>query len=178
MALPSTILQRGTRAAQPAIADVLIGTVYCVTDESNILEQSDGAAWQDYSPAATVAGVSTRTLQATFDGGGAVLVAGTKAYVLDVPFTGTIVRATIAADVSGSCVVDIWKDSYANYPPTIADTITASAKPTLSSVIKNQDATLTGWTTTVTTGDCLIFNIDSATTVTKVMVVLRVTVTG
>ena len=32
---------------------------------------------------------------------------------------------------SGSIVIDVWKDTYANFPPIVADTITASAKPTL-----------------------------------------------
>jgi hypothetical protein len=71
-------------------------------------------------------------------------------------------------------VVDIWKDTYTNYPPTVADTITASAKPTLASATKSQDTTLTGWTTTFAAGDTLRFIVDSATTVTRVTLALRV----
>lgn len=56
MALPSAILQRDTRANQPAATAVAAGVVYCVTDEDNILEQSDGSAWQPYSPTGGVAG--------------------------------------------------------------------------------------------------------------------------
>jgi hypothetical protein len=81
----------------------------------------------------------------------------------------------LLADQSGSIVVDIWKDSYANFPPTDADSITASAVPTLSTADKSQDATLTGWTTSVSAGDTLRFNVDSATTVTRVSVLLKVT---
>ena len=47
-------------------------------------------------------------------------------------------------------------------PPTVADTITASAKPTLSSATKSEDTTLTGWTTAVTAGDVFGFMVDSA----------------
>lgn len=43
--------RRGTRAAQPAAADVLPGTLYFVTDEL-ITERSTGAAWQSYSSSA------------------------------------------------------------------------------------------------------------------------------
>jgi hypothetical protein len=72
-------------------------------------------------------------------------------------------------------VVDIWKDTYANFPPLDADSITASAPPTLSSAQKAQDSTLTGWTTSVAAGDILAYNVDSATTVTRVLVSLKCT---
>jgi hypothetical protein len=48
MALPSAILQRGTRAAQPAATSVAVGVLYCVEDENFIVEQSDGATWEEY----------------------------------------------------------------------------------------------------------------------------------
>jgi hypothetical protein len=108
-----------------------------------------------------------------FDGQGSALVVGSKVY-LEVPFGMTITGWTILAEVSGSVVIDIWKDTYANFPPVVGDSIAGSEKPTLSSAQKNQDLTLTTWTTTtVNAGDTLIFNVDSATTVTKVTVVLR-----
>lgn len=45
MGLPSSILQAGTRAAQPAAITANTGQMYRVTDEGDILEQSTGAAW-------------------------------------------------------------------------------------------------------------------------------------
>jgi hypothetical protein len=39
----------GTRSAQPSAADVLIGTLYCVTDEGNKIERSNGTTWDAYS---------------------------------------------------------------------------------------------------------------------------------
>ena len=92
------------------------------------------------------------------------------------PFSGTITAATLLADVSGSIVVDIWKDTYANYPPVVGDSITASAKPTLSAAIKSRDTTLTSWTTAIAAGDVLGFSVTSATTVTKVTLSLTVSV--
>lgn len=108
------------------------------------------------------------------DGGGAAITTGVKGDI-EVPFNCTIERVTLLADQSGSIVIDIWKDTYANFAPTVADTITASAKPTLSSAAKSQDATLTGWTKTVTAGDILRFNVDSVSTVQRVLVSLKVT---
>jgi len=95
-----------------------------------------------------------------FDAGIFLLAAG-KQQDMIVPFTGTITSWTILADVTGSAVVDIWMDTYANFAPTVADSITAAAKPTLSNAIKATSSTLTGWTTAVSAGDVLRFNLDS-----------------
>lgn len=115
-----------------------------------------------------------RVLTGILDGGGSVITTGAKKAYIPVPLDCTITKVQLLADQAGSIVVDIWKDTYANFPPTVADTITASAKPTLSSAIKSQDTTLTGWTTALTAGDILELNVDSATTVTKVYVLIFV----
>ena len=110
------------------------------------------------------------------DGAGATITTGTKGYI-QVPTACTITKATVlsidAAASNGSIVFDVWKDTYTNYPPTVADTITASAKPTLSSANKSQDSTLTGWTTSVAAGDILGFNVDSVSTLTRVILQLE-----
>lgn len=114
------------------------------------------------------------------DGGGSVITTGVKGFV-EVPFACTITAVTLlstdAAVTSGSIVVDIWKDTYANYPPVVGDSITASAKPTLSSATKSRDTTLTGWTTSLAAGDVLGFKVDSVSTVLKVLVSLTVQAT-
>lgn len=112
----------------------------------------------------------------TIDGGGSAITTGLKGD-LTVPFACTINSATMMADQSGSIVVDVWKDTYANYPPTVADTITASAKPTISSATKSQDNTLTGWTTSVSAGDTIRFNVDSVTTITRATLSIKCTKT-
>lgn len=126
----------------------------------------------------TITDIPNKILAITIiiDGGGSVITTGVKCDV-EVPFDCTINRATLLADQSGSMVIDIWKDTYANYPPIGTDSITASAKPTLSSATKSQDSTLTGWTTSVSAGDVLRFNVDSASTITRVTLSLKVTKT-
>jgi hypothetical protein len=114
------------------------------------------------------------SIEFVIDGGGSAITTGVKGD-LQIPFACTITEATLLADQTGSIVVDIWKDTYANYPPTAADSITASAKPTLSSAVKYQDTTLTGWTTSISAGDILRINVDSATTVQRVTLALKVT---
>lgn len=101
------------------------------------------------------------------DGGGSAITTGIKGDI-EIPADCTIESVRLLADQSGSIVVDIWKDTYANFPPTDADTITASAVPTISTATKSEDTTLTGWTTSLSKGDILRFNVDSAATVTRV----------
>lgn len=128
------------------------------------------------SRAAATPGVSWETqygnVNFIISGAGSAITTGIKGYIR-FPYACTIVEVTLLADVSGSVVIDIWKDTYANYPPTVADTITASAKPTISSAIKSQDATLTGWTKAIAAGDILAFNVDSASTITSLTVEVK-----
>jgi len=114
------------------------------------------------------------TITFVIDGGGSAITTGEKGH-LEIPFACTITQVTMLADQSGSIVVDIWKDSYANFPPTDADSITASAPPTISSAQKSQDSTLTGWTTAINAGDILAFNVDSCSTIERVTISLKVT---
>jgi hypothetical protein len=107
------------------------------------------------------------------DGGGSAIATGIKGELM-IPFDCAIASATLLADQSGSAVLDIWKNAYANYPPTSADSIAASAKPALSGAAKSQDATLSGWSTSISAGDILRFNIESAATVTRLTLILKV----
>ena len=105
------------------------------------------------------------------DGGGAEIATGEKGHIR-MPFDGEILSASLLADQSGSIVVDIWKDTLANFPPTNADSITASAPPTLSTDTDSEDTTLTGWTKTFAEGDVLAFNVDSVTDIERVTLTL------
>lgn len=107
------------------------------------------------------------SIEVVFDGGGAALTTGVKGDI-EVPFPATILAVRLVADQAGDVVIDIWKDTYANFPPVNGDSITASAPPTLSGAAKSEDATLTGWTTSLAKGDWLRFNVDSAATLTRV----------
>jgi hypothetical protein len=99
--------------------------------------------------------------------GASVPATGLKGYVR-CHCSGTIQSVTLAADVSGSCVVDVKKSTFANFPTTAS--ICASAKPTLATAQKMEDVTLTGWTKTITAGDMLEFNLDSVATCQLIMI--------
>ena len=93
---------------------------------------------------------------------------------LPVPFDCEVWRWRVVADQSGSIVVDIWQDTYANFPPTVADTITGTDKPTLSLVDDNESTALTGWTRELVKGRMLAYNLDSVATVQRATVTLYV----
>ena len=112
----------------------------------------------------------------TIDGGGATPTTGQKGFIY-VPYACTINSVTMLADQSGSAVIDIWKVAYASFPPSVGNTITASALPTLSSQQNSQDTTLTGWTKSISAGDVLAFNVNSASTLTRINLTLKVTKT-
>lgn len=107
------------------------------------------------------------------DGGGEAIAAGIKGDI-QIDTALTITGVSLLADQSTSTVIDIWKDTYANFPPTDADSITASAQPTLSSATKSEDTTLTGWTTSVAAGDILRINVDSNSVGTRITLKLKV----
>lgn len=111
--------------------------------------------------------------QAVIDGGGATITTGVKGDIGPFPFDCEIEEWTLLADQSGSIVVDLWKDSYPNYPPVIGDVITASAKPTITTAVKGQSSTLTGWTTTIAAGETLRLNVNSVTSIQRVTLALK-----
>ena len=121
------------------------------------------------------AGTVTIAIEHTISNGGSVLDTGITGGTR-VPFACTIKGWCIICDQSGSVVFDIWKKAFvAGSPPTVAGTITASAKPTVSSAKSAASTTLTGWTTAIAENDELRFNIDSASTVTWATLILTCT---
>lgn len=170
--IPASLVAGDLLAANgsAALARVPVGTA------GQVLTVTAGApAWA--TPAAGGSS-STRAIGLTIDGAGSAITTGVKGFVR-VPYSGTITRSTLlstdAAATPCSIVLDVWKDVYASYPPTVADTITASAKPTLASANKATDATLTGWAATVTAGDIVGWKVDSVTGCTRVVHTLEVT---
>jgi len=151
----------------------VLAVAAAITHESTHV--SGGSDEIDSALALTAIPTSVKTASLTFiiDGGGSAITTGEKGH-LEIPFACTISRATMMADQAGSIVVDIWKDTYANFPPTDADSITAAAPPTIAAAQKSQDATLTDWTTAIAAGDILAFNVDSAATITRVTISLKV----
>lgn len=167
-----TSVQGRTVTLADAGADALLGW-----DDSASAYQNLSAA--DARTALELANVKTRQMEFIIGDGTNVITTGEKKSArVQIPVGGTITEWTLLSldDTSGSIALDIWKDTYANYPPTVADTITASAKPSITTATKNTSSTLTGWTTSITAGDILSVNVDSVTSLKVVKLIVKYTV--
>jgi hypothetical protein len=107
----------------------------------------------------------TKSPEFTVDNGTSAIATGVKV-CWTVPYACTITGVRLRAPrESGSIVFDLWY--HATAIPTVTNTITASAKPTLTSAQIYDNATLTGWGKTMVAGGNLILNVDSCTTITN-----------
>lgn len=107
------------------------------------------------------------------------ILVNTKGY-LQLPFSGTITEWSVFevsdTPIAGSIVIDVWNDTTGNYPPTVADSIAGSEKPTLVSQTNANDINLSTWTTNITSGDVIGFNVDSVTDCKNVCLQIKVNV--
>jgi hypothetical protein len=114
------------------------------------------------------------TLNFVIDGGGSAITTGVKG---DIYFEAayTISAWTLLADASGAIKIDLWMDTYANYPPTDADSITNGHEPEIAaSGVKAQDTDIADWTdVTIAAGQSIRVNVDSAATITRCTLALK-----
>ncbi len=113
----------------------------------------------------------TSTFGVTIDGMGSVITVGQKGY-FQVPYAGTITGWSLLSDQSGTCVVDIWKLN--NAIPTSGNSITASAKPTLTSAQLSASTAVGTWTSAIAANDVFGYNVNSATGMTRVSLVVDI----
>jgi len=104
-------------------------------------------------------------IEICFDGGGATLTVDKKVDIV-AKCAMTITGWTLLADQSGSVAIGVWKDTYANFPPVIADVLVT---PAITTAVKAQASSLN---LAVAAGDILRFNINSATTIQRVTLAL------
>lgn len=135
-------------------------TTYVVTSADQIIIGTSSITF------ATEQSLIGSAVEFLFDGGGAPMIVGQQCWI-EMPFAGSITQSTMLTDQAGTMVVDLRKDSYANYPPAAGDSIVASAPPTLTAAAKSVDTTLTGWTLAVARGDVLLAIVTSTSGVIK-----------
>jgi hypothetical protein len=165
------IMQLPVTALQDIPTDSFIGRDATGTGSPEIVFPAGGLG---FTGAGTLELTPNNRLRSLFFNiAGSPITAGIKQDYIS-PFACVISKVTLLADQTGSIVVDIWKAPFASYPPTVANTITGSALPTISASTKGQLTTLTGWTTAIAAGDCLRFNVNSVATVARVAVCLEV----
>jgi hypothetical protein len=135
-----------------------------VGDISNVAQDvaMSGVVAIDDTGATTTKG----TFGITIDGGGAVPGTGSQGFVT-IPYSCTITNWYMAANASGSAVIDIKRSA--------ASIVGGGNKPTLSSQ-SSANAVVSSWTSaSISAGDIIEFNLDSASTLTRVNLVLKVT---
>ena len=160
--------QLGGTAASPTVVGVTESgatalSIGSITDASFVKRSSNSLIGADLY----------EDLVFAFDGGG-YEIADNATIWRQINFSCTIISWTLMANASGSIQLDIWKDTLANYPPTVDDKITGSAKPIISSATQASSSTLTGWTTAITAGDVIKVIVDSCTTIQTCVLCLKV----
>lgn len=170
----STASTQATNASNSA-SSASTSATNAANSASSASTSATNAANSATSAAASLAAMDDAEIAMTIDGGGGVIAAGKKG-AIEIPFNCTIDRWTITADQSGSITIDINKSTYSGYPTTTS--ITASATPAISSAQKAQSSTLTGWTTSLSAGEILEFEVDATpTSITLATISLKVTKT-
>lgn len=101
-----------------------------------------------------------------FDAGNSPVAAG-KFEWYRVPFQGVLVGYMLTANVPTTCVLDVWKTVSSLFPPTIADTITASDKPSLANDIESIDNDISTWEVAVAKNDIIMAYVESNDVATK-----------
>lgn len=149
------------------LSDVRTAGLWAPTDGQVLRWNAPATQWEPYT-----IGSTTITVGGSFliDGGGVAIAAGVKGD-MEIPFAGTITRVRVLQDQSGSIAVSGWKDTLANYPPTVADiiytvTISGSATPGDSGAVS----------LAVAAGDIIRHNVNStATSITRATVAYTLT---
>jgi hypothetical protein len=102
--------------------------------------------------------------------GSAVITTGIKGAV-EVPFACTITAARVFSvdNTSGAIAIAVWKDTYANYPPTVDDLIDTFS--IAASGVKSEE---TGLSLALAAGSVLFFNVDSITSMKHILLSLTV----
>jgi hypothetical protein len=111
------------------------------------------------APASSTSG-EVLTINYVLDGGDAEIPTGIAGDLV-IDFACVLDSWSFLSDQTGSITVDIWKDAYANFPPTDADSMCPSVEPAILAGSKAQ-GTMSGWAMTyLAPGDVLRFYVDA-----------------
>lgn len=102
----------------------------------------------------------TGMVQFYVDGLGSTIATGEKGDIV-VPYSCTVASWMFFADQSTTTRIELWKDTFANYPPVAGDNVTGTGtnRPGTTATTHAQSSTLTGWTTSWSAGDILRVNV-------------------
>jgi hypothetical protein len=142
--------------------------------ETKVSEILAGGAPQITPGAATETGEAA-DLEILLDGGGQPLAAGVKCD-LPIDFACTVTSWTILGDQAGSIQIDLWKSTYATFPPVVGGSMPGSnaSKPQATGAVKAQGS-VAGWIqSAIAAGEIVRVNVDSVAAFTRVTLGLTV----
>jgi hypothetical protein len=139
-------------------------------DGGKVVFEYDGTDWFVlWEGGSDIMGGAGRTGEFTFtlDGSGSAVSTGIK-NPIRAPWDCTLTGwKMVALDSSGAAVsttttIDVLKDTYANWSPTTADTITNGHEPAIAAATKAEDTDISDWSSvTVTEGDYIMPEVDA-----------------
>jgi len=94
------------------------------------------------------------------DGGGAAITTGSKMY-WSVPFDCTVARYDLYTDAASGLKIELYGDTYANFPPTAGDSYNSGSPASTASARKGQDTNPSAWGA-LTEGDGVIIYVTGA----------------
>jgi len=145
------------------------GTVQADSGNFSSLSATSMSATTYYGDGGNLSGL-VGSFGITVDGAGSVITEGVKGYLV-IPYNATIMSWDIIGNTTGDCVVDIWKSTVI---PISGDTIAGSELPTLNNQQINSNNTINTWNRNLTTSDKIAFNVISASTVSRINLIIKV----
>ena len=112
----------------------------------------------------------TRTVNYVIDSGSLPMQTGDKGK-LTIDVTGVIEQIRVLSDQTGDIVFEIEKCTFADYPNFTS--ITNGARVQLTNTDKYFDDVLNNWTTTITAGEILRFDVISVNNIRRVLISLK-----
>ena len=112
----------------------------------------------------------TRTVNYVIDSGSLPMQVGDKGS-LTIDVTGVIENIRVLSDQTGDIVFDISKTTFADFPNF--NSITSGNRVQLINTNKYFDDVLNNWTTTITAGDILRFDVISVNNIRRVLISLK-----
>jgi hypothetical protein len=115
-------------------------------------------------------------IEVILNAGGAIISANEIKLDVQVDFNCVIVSWSMLADAAATARIDLWSDTYANFPPVIADTMPGASgnRPQITAAVKNTGG-VSGWTKTViNAGDIIRVNLDTNDVAKRITLSLKV----
>ena len=112
----------------------------------------------------------TRTVNYVIDSGSLPMQTGDKGK-LTIDVTGVIEQIRVLSDQTGDIVFEIEKCTFADYPNFTS--ITNGARVQLTNTDKYFDDVLNNWTSTITAGEILRFNVISVNNIRRLLISLK-----